>query len=140
MNTEEILQHVDLSSSVTKEVFLSITTSESSAVKKMAIATATGIAEKINPSVVRSGYVEKVSIDDFMAFAEDHYNSVTKKIAYRLLVTPFKSLWVRLAAFLYDLNGDRLVELSRSNDKAYFDAGDAAVLAGLYLLLEGDRT
>ena len=139
MNTKEILQHVDLSSSVTKEVFSSIATSESSATKKMAIATATGIAKKINPSVVHSGYIEKVSIDDFMVFAEEYCNNETKTLKYRLLITPFKGSWVRLVAFLYDLDGDRLVELSKSNDKAYFEVGDAIALAGLYLLLGGDR-
>jgi len=138
MNTKEILQHIDLSSSITKEVFSSIATSESSATKKMAIASATGIAKKINPSVVHSGYVEKVSIDDFMVFAEEYCNTVTKTIKYKLVVTPFKGLWVRLVAFLYDLDGDRLVEMSKSNDKAYFEVGDAITLAGLYLLLEGD--
>ena len=137
MNTEEILQYVDLSSLVTKKAFLSIITSESSAAKRMAIATATGIAEKINPS--GGGYLEKISVGDFMVFAEDHYSKVTKKIEYRLLVAPFKGLWVHLAAFLYDLNGDRFVELSKLSDKAYLEAGDAAVLAGLYLSLMGDR-
>jgi hypothetical protein len=134
MYAKDILNFVDTQPSTTKEVFASVSNSESSATRNAAIAAATNVAKQINDGVGSPGsYIKKIDIETFMAFASDWSQRDSNTFRFKFFVEPFKPLSLRLLGYMYDLNGDRLVEMSNSKESAYYEVGDGIVLAGLYL-------
>lgn len=138
MTTEEILRYVDTAPGTTKEVFSSVSGTRSNATRKAAKQAIERLVEDLNDSVATSSlsYLRRLSVEDFMAFAEAHNVEQQQTWRYRFFVEPFKSLWLRVLAFLFDLSYDALSKLSDQSDDRYFQVGDAIVLAGVYLLLK----
>jgi len=140
MNQAEVLFFVQVSSQTTQDVFKSITLSESSSPKSTAITMTMEYIRKLNTSLFSdtAHYLQSTSVEDFMLFAKEQSQKSKNRLSYKLLVAPFKNLWISMTADLLGLNGDRLLELSQSNDQAYFDVGDAIILAGLYLICKAN--
>ena len=139
MNQSEVLFFVQVSSQTTQDVFKSITESESTSAQDTAIAMTLEYVRKLNTSLIAdpTQYLKSTSVETFMILAKDQSQKDKKSLKYQLLVAPFKSFWIWSSAKVFELNGDRLIELSQNNDQAYFDVGDAIILAGLYLYLQG---
>ena len=139
MNQAEVLFFVQVSSQTTQDVFKSITESESTSAQDTAIAMTLEYVRKINTSLLAdpTQYLKSTSVETFMILAKDQSRKNRDGLKYKLLIAPFKNFWVGISAKIFELNGDRLIELGQNNDQAYFDVGDAIILAGLYLYLQG---
>ena len=140
MNQAEVLFFVQVSSQTTQDVFKSITLSDSSSPKTTAIAMTMEYVRKINKSLIAdtAHYLQSTSVEDFMLFAKEQSQKSKNRLSYKLLVAPFKNLWISMTADLLGLNVDRLIELAQNNDQSYFDVGDAIILAGLYLICKAN--
>lgn len=136
MRASDVLNFVDSSSSIVKEVFASITTSKSKATQGAAKTQVLNVIKKVNDriSVNPIDYIQSTPVDVAVAIIDEWGFKQKETLKYKMFVAPVKGIWIRLIGFIYDLNANRLIEMSTNSEQGYFDTGNGLLLAGLYLI------
>jgi hypothetical protein len=139
MDAKNIEALIDNAPSVTKEVFSSITSTKSNAAKSAAIGSAVKVVEEImaQEAIVNSvdDYLASVDAETLLAFATELSYKKKDSIKYKIMIQPFMGFWIRMLAYLYDLNAPRILRLKSEGSSAYYQIGDGIFLAGVYLHL-----
>lgn len=136
MNNTEVYTYINQQSSLVKEVFSSIVTNKSKATKSAAKDRVVALADILNDGLFGVDvYLKTVEVSTFMSFAEELDHNQQKTLLYRSLFKPFKSFWLRIICYLYELNYVTVMNYSEQSDRRYYEIGDAIVLAGLYIYL-----
>lgn len=134
MNAKDILDYVDNQPSTTREVFSTISESPSS--KEAAIAILKDSTKKFNKTILEwDAYIKSESIENFMAYAEEWSMNDRKTLKHRLIIAPFKKQWIKVFASMFKLNPTVMTAFANEENEKYYQIGDGAMLAGLYLFL-----
>jgi hypothetical protein len=138
MNQKDILYYVGESSLIIQEVFSSIKNSKNKSTRNSAITVGKSFVERLNESITKDKkqYLHKTSLEEFMIFANELDGKTRQSIQYKLFTKPFTFLIIPILAFIFDLNAKKIFELKEIEDEAYYEVGDAILLAGLYFLFE----